>query len=416
MPAVVKLHIRRVHALEREVLVIGRRCVAGEERSARGVRRYFDESIGHGVGIAYRRGQAAVSVPDDLGHAPDIGDDSGHANGHGLQERHGKTLGGGGHAVDIGRGEEACNVETLPPEGDAILHSKFANEGFELRPFGSIAYDPEPEIFEARRGVSDGADQRGEVFDGSKAADEQERQAGLLRPVFDRGRHDRIDAVVDAHDALAQSARGVPQVFAGGVTDANDPVAEPGYEVDRDLLSSPVRRSDETMARNDDGAGSGKTRGNDSLQGRRRIVTVHHLRPHAAKLVEKAQEGFRQRSFAKDQHRDSLAKKLFAKGAEVAVSDDRDVVSVLSLKAAELSDEDLRSAHFKTVDDVNDFHARRWLESGFKTDRKPLSNFHDTSCCANSWCRDGDILRELPVTVHWSYCKSSFSKRRGSYE
>jgi len=416
MPAVVKLHVRRVHALEREMLVVGRLCIPGEELSLRGVGRDLDESLGHGMGIAYGRGQAAAGVFDDLGHAAYIGDDRRQADGHSLQKRHGKPFRGGRHAIDVGCGEEARDVEALSPEGDAIFNSKLPNECFQMRPFGSIADDPELEIRNARCGEGHGADQRGEIFDGSEAADEQQGEAGLLRPVFRGRRLDGIDPVVDAHDTLPKRARRMTQVLAGHVADAYDPVAKAGYEVDCDLFAGGVRRCDEAVTGNDDGAGSCETRGNGGLQRRCRVVAVHHLGTHAAKFAEEAEKGSRQGSFAEDAYRNSVAKKLLAKSAKVAVGEDRDIMSVLPLKAAELGDKNLCSAHFKTVDDVNNFHARQRPDPGFVQDSKWLSNFHDTSRCANSLCVEDDILMRLPVRFRRSHRKRSFLEGEVRYE
>jgi hypothetical protein len=89
---------------------------------------------------------------------------------------------------------------------------------------------------------------------------------------------------------------------------------------------------------------------------------------------------------------------------------------VLPLKAAELGDKNLCSAHFKTVDDVNNFHARQRPDPGFVQDSKWLSNFHDTSRCANSLCVEDDILMRLPVRFRRSHRKRSFLEGEVRYE
>ncbi len=58
------------------------------------------------------------------------------------------------------------------------------------------------------------------------------------------------------------------------------------------------------------------------------------------------------RRLSQNQDSNAFSNELFSESAKIAASNYRDIMSTFSLKAAELSYKNLRSAHLKTVDNV----------------------------------------------------------------
>ena len=166
-----------------------------------------------------------------------------------------------------------------------------------------------------------------------------------------------------------------------------------------------VGRCNEAVASRDDGACASEPRWNRSLQSGCGIVAVHDLGTKSAKFLQITQQSAGQRSFAEDEDRDSFLNEPFAQRAEDAVGDDRDVVAVLSLEAAELGDEGLRATHLKTVDDVNDLHAV--CDVGFTRKEEPVSNLHDLRGRANPQRDRGGILREYRTSARSLFARTA---------
>jgi hypothetical protein len=126
-------------------------------------------------------------------------------------------------------------------------------------------------------------------------------------------------------------------------------------------------------------------------------MAMDNVRTETSELAKEPHKGFGQRSFAENEDGDTFSLKLFAKSTKVAVSDHRNIVSMLSLKATELSYENLRSAHLKTVDNVNDLHAKRRVNSIAEKNKSLNSNLHNTNCSAYSQLRANVILTQLQI-------------------
>jgi hypothetical protein len=114
-------------------------------------------------------------------------------------------------------------------------------------------------------------------------------------------------------------------------------------------------------------------------------MAVHNVGTKTSELAKNPHESFGEWSLTEHNDGNTLGEKLLAERAQIAVSNYRNIVPVLSLKAAELSYEDLRPAHLKTVDNVNDLHAERCVNSIAPEKAKKLnSNLHNTNCFKNS--------------------------------
>jgi hypothetical protein len=113
-------------------------------------------------------------------------------------------------------------------------------------------------------------------------------------------------------------------------------------------------------------------------------VAVDDIGAKTSELADTPHKCLRKRRLSQNQNRNAFSDKLFSESAKIAVSDHRDIVSAFSLKTAELSDKNLRSAHLETVDNVNDLHAMR-CTGPMAEERKSLrSKLHNTSWHANS--------------------------------
>jgi hypothetical protein len=150
------------------------------------------------------------------------------------------------------------------------------------------------------------------------------------------------------------------------------------------------------MPRRHDALRARKLRRNSGLQRRSWIVAVDDIGPQAPQFSGEAKKGLREWCFSQNSDCNAFSDKCLAQSAEVAVSDDGDIVSMRSLQTAELCHQDLGPTHLKTVDNVNDLHVwsmQAALSGRFcGLDRRLESNVHESVLRGNSSKVANDIL------------------------
>jgi hypothetical protein len=109
------------------------------------------------------------------------------------------------------------------------------------------------------------------------------------------------------------------------------------------------------------------------------------IRAKTPELADKPHKCLRKRRLSQNQDSNAFSDELFSEGAKIAVSNYRDIMSTFSLKAAELSYKNLRSAHLKTVDNVDNLHAMRCAVPMAEEKEFLRSDLHNTSWHANSY-------------------------------
>ncbi len=250
---------------------------------------------------------------EDLAHAVDVGEDGGGAEAHGLQERHGESLGDGGHDKGVGGREEGGGVGLLAPEMDVTGEAEGLGEGFEFGAGLAVAYDPEVEGRVMWQGEGDGAEEGVEGFFADEAADEEEGERSLLRwvgyPVNRRG------AVVDEDDSAFAGEGAFADVDASDLADAGNPGAEPAHEVELGFFLPVVRKELEAVAGGDDRRDPSEDGGDGGVGGGGDVVAVDYVRLALAEDAEVAGHGDERMGFPGDVDGEAFVAEGFAEDA-----------------------------------------------------------------------------------------------------
>ena len=88
-------------------------------------------------------------------------------------------------------------------------------------------------------------------------------------------------------------------------------------------------------------------------------MAVDDIGPKPSKELQVAKHSARNGGCAEYIDAEAFAAEGFAQGAELAVGDDRDTVTISPLQTTELRDQRFSPSHLKTIDNMNDLHELR---------------------------------------------------------
>lgn len=142
-----------------------------------GVPEELEGGAGHGGGIAGGEQTSVDAVPHDFGEASDAGGEDGAAGGEGFDGGEAQALAAGGGEHEVGGGEEAGEILSLPGEYGAGFETVFAYGALEGGAAFAFSDDQEGGVGmgggDMDKGFQDGVG----VFGGVEATDGEEEGA-----------------------------------------------------------------------------------------------------------------------------------------------------------------------------------------------------------------------------------------------